>query len=204
MRPVVGLTDLTGEPFTLDLTHNNVSVVGDPRTGRSSALATIGLQAARAGAELWILAPPSSPLRGLTAARSCFVEGAERQEFIESLAALVDEEPGGRPRLFLLDDYDLLPENDRNLTGPLEKLLGSVRYVASGPKPRGFSSSPVAQLVRACRSMVYLKPHDGRDAHEVVGVPVPWHPGLPMVPGRGLAVVDRMPVMIQFSDPFRQ
>lgn len=202
LRPVIGLANLTGSPFSLDLTHNNVSVIGDPRTGRSSALATIGGQAAAAGTELWVLGSPSSPLRSLTeASMSCFAEGQERAEFLEGLAS-VAEESGVENRLFLLDDYDLLPDNDRDLIGPLERLLGSVRYVAAGPKPRGFSSSSIVQQVKACRTIIYLQPHDDRESHEVLGVPVPWHPGLPMVEGRGFVVVDRVPTMVQFSNPF--
>ncbi len=49
--------------------------------------------------------------------------------------------------------------------------------------------------------MVYLRPHDPREAQEVIGVPAPWHPGLPMVEGRGFAVVDRVATIVQFSDP---
>ncbi len=216
LRPVIGLADLTCAPFTLDLTHNDVSVIGDPRSGRSNALATIGRRAVEAGAEVWVLGPPNSPLRELVeASRSCFADGEERQGFIDDLADLadlaVDRSGRGRqidqrcdsksPPLLLLDDYDLLPENDRALSGSLERLLGSVRFVASGSKPRGFSSSPIVQLIRASRSMIYLRPVDGREATEVVGVPVPWHPGLAMVEGRGLVVVDRIPTMVQLSNP---
>ncbi len=208
LRPLVGLADLTGAAYELDLRHANLSVVGDPRSGRSSALAVIGRQAAAAGAEVWVVAPPGSPLGSLAeASRSCGAEGEERAEFLAELAELATADPseaGTGPRLLLVDDYDLLPENDRAVTGPLEQLLGapSVRWVAAGGKPRGFSASPVAQAVRGARSMVYLRPHDPREAMEVIGVPAPWHPGLPMVEGRGLAVVDRVATIVQFSDPF--
>ncbi|MGH1492747.1 MAG: FtsK/SpoIIIE domain-containing protein [Acidimicrobiales bacterium] len=212
LRPVIGMADLTCAPFTLDMTHNNVSIIGDPRSGRSTALATIGRQAAAAGAEVWVLAGPGSALLGLDeASQACFAEGPERQEFLERLVELAapsaSAQPGlhggeVKPRLLLIDDIDLLPENDRGVVGPLETLLGTVRYAAAGSKPRGFSSSPIVQQVRACRSVIYLRPHDGREAHEVVGVPVPWHPGLPMVEGRGFVVVDRLPVIVQLSNAF--
>ncbi len=201
-RPVIGLADLSVEPFHLDLTYDDVSIVGDPRSGRSTALATIGRQAARAGAELWVLAPPSSPLRRLgEASQACFDEGEARQRFLEDLVELAAE-PSAHLRLLLLDDHDLLPENDRTVTGPLEMLLGLVRHVAAGPKPRGFSPSPIMQAIRAARSIVHLRPHDLREAHEVIGIPPPWHPGLPMVEGRGLVVVDRVATMVQFANPF--
>jgi len=208
LRPVVGLADLTGAPYELDIRHANLSIVGDPRSGRSSALAVIGRQAAAAGAEVWVVASPGSPLGSLAeVSRSCRAEGEERAEFLAELAELATTHPpdsDAAPRLLLIDDYDLLPENDRAVTGPLEQLLGapSVRWVAAGGKPRGFSASPVSQLVRGARSMVYLRPHDPREAQEVIGVPAPWHPGLPMVEGRGFAVVDRMATIVQFSDPF--
>ena len=207
-RPVVGLADLTGRPHTLDLRHANLSVVGDPRSGRSTVLATIGHQLAGAGVEVWVVGGPGSPLVDLdVATRVCGAEGEERATFLEELAAEAERLPsptaGGRRTVLLLDDHDLLPENDRSVTGPLERLLGvpAVRWVAAGAKPRGFSPSPVAQLVRGARSVVYLQPHDPREAHEVIGIPAPWHPGLPMVEGRGLVVVDRRATIVQFSDP---
>jgi S-DNA-T family DNA segregation ATPase FtsK/SpoIIIE len=204
-HPVVGRADLTGRPHAIDLRHANLSVVGDPRTGRSTLLAAIGRQAAAAGAEVWVVARPGSALTGLDeAARRCLVDGQERAAHLEELATLAAEGSVGVGcrRLLLLDDHDLLPEGDRSVTAPLERLLGSVRWVAAGPRPRGFSTSPVAQLVRGARSMVYLCPHDRREANEVVGLPVPWHPGLPMVEGRGLSVVDRVATIVQFADPF--
>ncbi len=203
-RPVIGIADLTGQPFSLDLRHNDVSVIGDPRSGRSTALATIGRQVAAAGAEVWVLAGPSSPLAALTeATMSCFDDGDRRLAFVAELI-----ERAGTPierstsRLFLLDDHDLLPEHDHSLVAAVERLLGLVRYVATGSKPRGFSSNPILHQIRGCRSLVHLRPNDARDAHEVVGIPVPWHPGLPMVEGRGYVVVDRLATMVQFSDPF--
>ncbi len=204
LRPVVALADLTGAPHPVDLRHANLSVVGDPRSGRSSVLAAIGREAVAAGAEVWVVAQPGSPLGDLGgAARRCTIEGEERAAALDELADLVAE-PGEGRRLLLLDDHDLLPEHDRSVTGPLERLLGatSLRWVAAGAKPRGFSASPIAQLVRAARSIVYLRPHDPREASEVVGIPVPWHPGLPMTEGRGVVVVDRVATIVQFADPF--
>ncbi len=205
LRPVIGLADLSGDPITLDLTHNNLSIIGDPRSGRSTALATIGAQAASAGAEVWVLAGPGSALDGFDrATRSCVAEGAERQVFLDDLVEQLQQESAGErpkpgPRLFLVDDVDLLPEQDRPLLAALETILGTVRYAAAGSKPRGFSAHPVVQQVRTCRSVIYLRPHDPREAHEVLGLPVPWHPGLAMVEGRGLVVVDRQPTIVQLS-----
>jgi S-DNA-T family DNA segregation ATPase FtsK/SpoIIIE len=107
-----------------------------------------------------------------------------------------------RQRLLLIDDVDLLPEHDRSLLAALEPVLGTVRFAAASAKPRGFTSHPIVQQLRACRSVVYLRPHDPREAHEVLGLPVPWHPGLPMVEGRGLVVVDRLPTIVQLASPF--
>ena len=210
-RPVIGVSDLSGDPFTLDVRHNDVSVVGDPRSGRSTALAALGAASAQAGTELWVIAPPSSALAGLAAVvpesthRWCLAEGQERAE---QVAAWAEELESGtlaadRPRLLLIDDVDLLPEHDRGLLVPLEQLMDRVRYAAAGSKPRGFSTHPIAQRVRGCRSVIYLRPHDGREAHEVLGVPVPWHPGLAMPEGRGFVMVDRVPTMVQLADPFR-
>jgi hypothetical protein len=147
----------------------------------------------------------------------CFDEGDARVGFLERLADQLagtgatpnsETQPnaqpnaGPRPRLFLLDDYDLVPEHNRKVVEPLERILGSCRWVAAGMKPRGFSTSPVSQAVRGARSMVYLRPLDPREAHEVLGVAPPWRPGLAMVAGRGLVMVDRIVDLVQFADPF--
>lgn len=207
LKPIIGMVDLSGDPLTLDLTHNNVSIIGDPRTGRSTALATIGAQAAAGGAEVWALAAPGSALVQFDAAsKSCFVDGQARIDFLTELVELAEQSQGeslvSRPRLLLVDDIDLLPEGDRDLLSALEKLLGLVRFAVAGSKPRGFSTHPITQQARNCRSTIYLRPHDPREAHEVLGMPVPWHPGLPMVEGRGFLVVDRVPVIMQLSNAF--
>ncbi|MEM7272899.1 MAG: FtsK/SpoIIIE domain-containing protein [Actinomycetota bacterium] len=213
-RPLIGVADLTGEPLALDLSHNDVSIVGDPRSGRSTALAAIGAAAAEAGTELWVVAPPSSPLGRLRETlegdghRWCLIDGSARSERLVAWTTDLEDEadpavgPGGRPRLLLVDDVDLLPEHDRELNGALEPLLDRLRFAASGSIPRGFSSHPLVQRVRGCRSLILLRPHDVRHAHEVLGVPAPWHPGLPMPEGRGFVMVDRVPTMVQLADPF--
>ncbi len=199
-KPVVGMADLTNKPVELDLTYNDVNLIGDPRSGKSTAMMTIGRQVLNAGGEVWVLASPSSALTNLDGAqRTCFDDGAERVEFINSLAEVVSEPLPGNPVL-LIDDYDLFPE-DRQLCGALTGVMAKVRYVAATSKPRGYSSHPLAQEARKARTLVYLHPLDGRDAQEMLGVPVVWHPGLPMVVGRGYVSVDRQPIMTQFSDP---
>ena len=209
LRPVIGLADHSLAPFALDLTHENVSVVGDPRSGRSTALAVIGIQAAKAGAEVTVIARPSSPLAVLAdldfsdgSISRCVDQGPDRTLFLAEFAATLNSpEPSvaTKPQLLLLDDIDLLPDDDRDLVTVLDQLLGRVRFVAAGPVNRGYSHHPITQLLKRCRSTVYLRPHDGRDAAEVLGATVRWHPGLPMVEGRGYVLADRVATMVQFA-----
>jgi S-DNA-T family DNA segregation ATPase FtsK/SpoIIIE len=203
---VVGVIDVTGEPLAVDLERDNLVIVGEPRTGRSTAAWVLAHQAATAGAEVWLVASPWSPAAAFEgAARTCLVEGPDRvAQLTEWAQEVIGQRPGqqvGQPRLLVVDDADLLGESDPLAAAQLDQLLGALRWVAVSSTPRGFNPNPVLQTLKQARSMVYLQPADRRDAHEVLGFNPPWHPGLPMTPGRGVVVVDRRPVLAQFSHP---
>ncbi len=202
LRPVVGVADLTLKPIHLDLTYNNVAVYGDPRTGRSTALATIGHQVMVAGGEVWVVAPPHSRLVALDGVhRTCSETGDALMAFLDELTERAASEP--RPdRLLLLDDVDLLDESNRQLMTAVSGALLEVSHVAATTRVRGYSASPVQQELKKCRTIVHLCPLDGRDTQEVIGVVPQWHPGLAMTEGRGYIAADRIATMAQFSDVF--
>jgi DNA segregation ATPase FtsK/SpoIIIE, S-DNA-T family len=198
MQAVLGLADLEPAPVVVDLTFDNLVVLGEPRSGRSTALLTIAGQLAVGGAQVWAVGPAGSPLAGLPGAhRRSFGQSAAVADVLAELAAAGDSEP--RPVL-VIDDVDLL--EDPALDAVLGRLLAAgVRYVAATTSLRGYSTSPLTQDMKKARSLLYLQPPGSREVQEVAGVNPRIRPGLALVPGRGVLVVKRAARVVQVANP---
>jgi S-DNA-T family DNA segregation ATPase FtsK/SpoIIIE len=105
-----------------------------------------------------------------------------------------------RPVL-LIDDLDLL--EDPVLDPPAARLASAgVRYAASTVSLRGYSANAIAQDMKKARALLYLRPPGGREVQEATGSAPRIRPGLPMVPGRGVLVVNRVPTVLQVANYF--
>ncbi|MDH3681988.1 MAG: FtsK/SpoIIIE domain-containing protein, partial [Acidimicrobiia bacterium] len=197
----IGIGDLSTEPVSLDLTVNDLTVVGDPRSGRSTALMTIGRQLTVTGREVWAVGPAGSPLAGLESlARAGFGRADVVAPVIEEVVELGDGAAPGEAPILLLDDADLL--EDPLLEPPMAKLCSvGVRWVAAAVGLRGYSTNRLLQEMRKARSILYLQPPGPREVQEVTGCLPQIRPGLPMPPGRGVLVVNRHPTVVQLSRP---
>ncbi|MDH4075383.1 MAG: FtsK/SpoIIIE domain-containing protein, partial [Acidimicrobiia bacterium] len=194
---VLGPADLDARLVTLDLTHDNLTVLGDPRSGRSTALIWVGLQLARAGIEVWAVGPPGSRLGALSTAHRCLLGRPPAVAAgLAELAAADDE----RPRILLVDDIDVLedPAFDAAL-GPLT--ARGQRWVASTASLRGYSTNPVVQEMKKARTLLYLQPPGSREVQEITGVHPRLRPGLLSTPGRGVLVSGRVPCVVQVARP---
>lgn len=194
---VLGPADLDRQPATLDLALDNLTVLGDPRSGRSTMLVSVGLQLARAGIEVWAVGPPGSGVGALAAAHRCILGRAPA--VAAALAELVaaDED---RPRVLLVDDIDML--EDPALDAVLGLLLArSQRWVASTASLRGYSASPLVQEMKKARTVLYLQPAGSREVQELTGVNPRLRPGVLSTPGRGVLVAGRLPRLVQVARP---
>lgn len=192
---VIGPADLSHQPVRLDLSHDNLTVLGDPRSGRSTVLVSVGLQLARAGIEVWAAGPPGSPLGTLSLAHRCILGRAPA--VAAGLAELLAADDGP-PRVLLIDDADLLDEPA--LDPPLGALLArGLRWAASTASLRGYSTNPLVQEMKKARTVLYLQPPGSREVQEVTGVNPRLRPGLPSTPGRGVLVVNRLPCVVQVA-----
>lgn len=201
MDVALGRSDLDLAPVVLDLSLNDLVVIGDPRSGRSTALVAIGRQLLAGGCELWTVGASGSPLAGLE------VDGPERTGFgraaavvpvLEALTAVAEAEPGV-DRVVLIDDFDLL--EDPTLDQPMARLLSiGVRYAVSAVSLRGYSTNPLAQDMKKARSLLYLQPPSAREVQELTGSSPRLRPGLAMVPGRAVLVVNRVPTVLQVAN----
>jgi S-DNA-T family DNA segregation ATPase FtsK/SpoIIIE len=197
----LGVSDLDLAVVELDLAAANLTVIGDPRSGRSTALASIGHHLAVAGCEVWAAGPAGSPLALVdNATRSVFGRAAEIAAMLDELAAVAGEAGQARPVL-LIDDLDLL--EDPVLDPPAARLASAgVRYAASTVSLRGYSANAIAQDMKKARALLYLRPPGGREVQEATGSAPRIRPGLPMVPGRGVLVVNRVPTVLQVANYF--
>jgi S-DNA-T family DNA segregation ATPase FtsK/SpoIIIE len=166
------------EPVSVDLTEGGFVVSGPPRSGRSTALLTIGRQLISTGARVVAIATRPSPLRELPVCHTV-------REASYDLEALLSESPAA----ILIDDAELLV--DSPLAYLLEKAVREMRdtntvVVAAGTTDelvtgyRGF----VVELRRS-KSGVLLSPQSAADG-DLLGVRLSRSVGGPIHPGRGL------------------
>lgn len=197
----LGIADLTLEPIELDLSVSDLAVLGQPRSGRSTALATVAAHLVANGSEVWLAGATGSPLVGLESlgAQSAFGRGAALLGFLEELLSALEAGPSSP--LLLVDDVDLL---DDPVLDPVLGLLlqAGLRFAASTGSLRGYSTSPLIQAMKKARSILVLGPSDAHEMQEATGVAVNLRPGLAMPPGRALLVANRFPTVIQVSNFF--
>lgn len=202
---VLGIADLThpDEPVTFDVAGENLVVVGDPGSGRSTALRTIGHQLVAAGAEVWAIGPSSSPVDSIAGLHhAVFGDADVTAEPLSRLAARCEraatsELSSARP-ILLVDDLDLL--DHPALEQPFATICAAgIRWVATAATLRAYGGNPLAQTARNARSFLCLQPPGGREVHELTGVTPMFRPGLPMPPGRGVLVTKRRATVLQVA-----
>lgn len=200
LSAVLGIADLTLEPIELDLSVSDLAVLGDPRSGRSTALATLACHLVANGSDVWLAGVAGSPLTGLASsvAQSAFGRGVALLPFLQELLSGLEADPS---LLLVIDDVDLL--EDPALDSIFGLLLqAGLRFAASTGSLRGYSTSPLIQAMKKARSVLMLRPSDAHEIQEATGVAVSLRPGPAMAPGRAVLVANRYPTVIQVSNFF--
>lgn len=194
----IGIADQTLRPVDLDLTFNNVVVIGPPRSGKSTVLVTIARQLIAAGVQVSAAGPHGSRLVGLAGlTSSAFGRLNDLMPFFEEFATTVETFPGVE-RALLYDDADMV--DDRKMYESAQKILdGGVRYIGSVSGLRGLASNPFFGELKAARTQIVLQPVDTREVLELTNVPANLRPGMSMPPGRGVIVADRVATVVQTS-----
>jgi S-DNA-T family DNA segregation ATPase FtsK/SpoIIIE len=201
LRVALGVADVTGEWVDLDLTWSHAAVVGGPRSGRSTALASIAA-GLRATADVYVVGPSSSPLAG-SCRRSAFGRADRVLPLLDRLANLLELGRPTRAVALLVDDLDTF--DDPLLSGAWERLAASdeLRIVATleSRSLAGFSANPVIAGLRRARRLLVLRPDDPGEFLQLTGIKLPQRPGQRLVPGRGVYVADRVPHVVQVATP---
>ncbi len=200
-KPVVGLADMTNADYVLDLTYNNVTVFGDPRSGRSTTLAAIAHQVTSGGGSVWAVGSEGSPLAKLNCfERTSFGDEEAISELLQDLATVIAEGERKSAPMLIFDDVDMF--EGRKIDKAIEGVIKNTRWAGSVTSFRGYSSNPLISEMKKARTFVVLRPTDPRTVQEMTNSAPNWRPGLPMPPGRGAVVADRMTTYVQFFDGF--
>ena len=205
LRPCIGVSDVQGEPVVVDLEWSNLTVCGAPRSGRSTALATVARSLA--DHEVHVVGPASSPLGGLDLGLPSGAVTTARPDqlvdVLDRLANLAAMGPGSRPRVLLIDDVDRL--DDFALTPVWERLakLDDLRIVATMEtrSMSGYTQNPLMNVLRRAPRLLVLRPDDPTDFLAATGVKLSIRPGTDLPPGRGVLLVDRVPSVVHVALP---
>ncbi len=166
-------------------------VAGPARSGKSSALITIGRLAAESGAIVVAVAGARSPLAQV--------------EYLDDLAVGADGlvtavDGADQSTLVLVDDADQLDDPGAALASMLSRCQPHVHLVAAGRADRLRAAyGHWTSAVRSSRTGVLLDPDllDG----DLLGVQLPPRVQLPSLPGRGWLVVNGSLQICQLAAP---
>jgi S-DNA-T family DNA segregation ATPase FtsK/SpoIIIE len=203
LTAVLGVADVTHAPVSVDLTEGHLLVVGQSRSGRSTALAGVlaSMSSAQGGVDVYVAGLSSSPLRHLELpGRSAFGDPSELAALAAELLGVIQTYPEV-PRVLVIDDADRMLEDMAAMAAfdPLAR-SDAVRFVASletSSVVAGYFQSMLLQQLKKVRRRLLLQPADDGETQTVIGSRFPLRPGLAMPPGRGVLLADRTPVIVQ-------
>jgi S-DNA-T family DNA segregation ATPase FtsK/SpoIIIE len=200
LRAPFGVIDISGETAELDLTWSSALVAGAGRTGRSTALSTIGAALVRHH-DVWAIGGTSSGMTRAGWHECAFGRGDVVGPVLDRLANILDLGGAGAPPILVIDDLDGL--DDASLNPMWDRLArhDALRVVASIDLRAlsGFTTNPLMNAVRRARRVLVLAPDDGTELLQAVGVKSPVRPGQRLGPGRGVYIRDRQPVVVQVA-----
>jgi S-DNA-T family DNA segregation ATPase FtsK/SpoIIIE len=203
LQAVIGVFDVSGVPAAVDLEWSNLTIVGPPRSGRSTALAVLGA-GLQGDHEVFVIGPSSSPLAALDVGTGGFgrtvpsvLDHLDARLTVDTPVAAGATDP--RPLVLLIDDLDRI--DDPQLGQRLDRLSASERLRVVGALESrsmiGYTTSALVTLLRRSRRQLVLQPHDPGEFLQSTGVKLPSRPGLRMPPGRGVLLTDRTPSIVQ-------
>jgi S-DNA-T family DNA segregation ATPase FtsK/SpoIIIE len=192
----IGVADLSLAPVVIDVLLNGLVVYGPPRSGRSTALATVARQLTGLEADLWVIGSRSSPLQELSLWTHRYF-GRQRglSDYLAELKIEAESFPD-RLRFLIVDDANQI--DDMSLNKPLQEIVNAeVVCLGSALDTRSLAMSPLHKELKAARSLLFLRADDENGIQAAAGSRVNVRPGLAMRPGRGLLVTDGRAITTQ-------
>lgn len=190
----VGIGDTHLAPCGLVLHEGDHALVaGPPRSGRSTALASLAVVAASADVRVVVFAPRRSALSDVSAATVIAI--ATEAELSDVLA-----EPDSAPTLVLVDDADTVDDADGVLADLITSPPGQLHVVAAGRADRlRHDYGRWTSLLRRSPSGLALRPDVDVDG-DLWGIRLPRPADLGPA-GRGLLVTDGTTEIVQVAHP---
>lgn len=197
---VVGITDLTLAPATVDLGRGPFVVAGPAQSGKSTALGTVA-SGLRGRAHLVGVGGATSPLAGLDLWDEAAFDRSAGAALVEALAGRLElAGPGGPPVVVFVDEADDVEAAAR----PLERLTrldGVHLAVAVDPATLGRAFSGWLGALRRDRRLLLLQPESRAEVEQLSGAKTRFRPAMPFPPGRGVLVADRGWSLVQVAVP---
>ena len=189
----IGISDLSLKPVDLDLSVSHLAISGPPRSGRTTVLLSIARQLQESGEAFAVVGPHHSPLSSFTWEQGSFGNPTDVARFLDSLV----DSSRILERLFVLID-DIREIDDRAVHPVLKRMLSeNVRFVAVGDSFRRVGvSNPLLTALRDTRCSLHLQPTP-REIAEITQSRSSIRPGVEMPPGRGVLLLNRVPVVVQ-------
>jgi len=181
----IGAAGDAAEALSIDLFAGvaRLLVSGPPRSGRTSALCTLLVQAVRDGVAVVVAAPPRSPLVGSAEARGITVIAPDAPASAANLT-------GQQRTLLLVDDSESFLDTlvgDALSASVLAAPAGLAAVVAGSSDDLPLIYRGVAAEVRRSRCVLVLQPGPGDG--DLVGQRLPHRRG-PKTAGRGVLIGD--------------
>jgi S-DNA-T family DNA segregation ATPase FtsK/SpoIIIE len=196
----LGLADLTGERVDVDLDGSNLVVCGPPRSGRSTALATL-ISCLRRCHEVVELIPVTggSSVREPAGSRGRWDAIGRTLDRLTSAA--IARSRSDCPTVLVVDDADALDHPSLGALWEQIVELPHLRLVVSldSQSMIGYTTSALVLRARRARRLLVLRPDDPVEFLQMTGVALPTRPGLRHPPGRGVLLVDRVPTIVQVA-----
>jgi S-DNA-T family DNA segregation ATPase FtsK/SpoIIIE len=199
----LGIADLTLETVHVDLSRQNLVVLGPPMSGRSTALGAVAWALGEQADDIVLVGLGSftSPLADFTCWHRAGFGRTRHQAVLDEVAAMIEGDEGDEVKLVLvLDAVEDLEAMEYSMR--LEQLVRSdaVRVVATAEAvtlERAYSGW-TAELKRN-RAVLMLQPESAADVEAVTRAKPSLRPGQQFPPGRGVLVDHGRPTLIQVA-----
>jgi hypothetical protein len=206
LTAALGIADMTAELVRLDLTRQNLVVIGPPQSGKSATLATVaqGLRASTGDkVRLLGMGSAASPLADL----DLWDVGAFSRASMPALAEKLWDKVAGMETvdvkyvLFVdpaedMDDYDI----ERSLENIVKRECVRLVVACDGDLLAKAYSGWLSTL-RRNRTAIMLQPESRIEVDSVLDIKVTFRPGQTFPPGRGIIVANRAWQLLQVAYP---